>query len=232
MDHVKQAATSSSHKPAVDLFWSFRSPYSYLATPEAVQLPKEFAIDLQFRPVFPIAIRDPSIIFSQNPLDLLRIKYIRMDWERRADMLGLPHAWPDPDPVQQDPKTFSVPAEQPYIFRLSYLGVEANRLGRGVEFGEQVSRLIFGGTKNWHLGDLLEQATARAGLNLAEMEQQIERNPQFYRDTVERNQDALKAADHWGVPTFVYRGEPFFGQDRIDSLRWKLTQDGLRINRG
>lgn len=230
MDHVKQAETSPSHKPSVDLFWSFRSPYSYLATPEAVRLPREFSINLRFRPVFPIAIRDPSIIFSQNPLDLLRIKYIRMDWERRAEMLGLPHAWPDPDPVQQDPKTFSVPAEQPYIFRLTYLGVEADRLGRGVEFAEQVSRLIFGGVKNWHLGNLLEQAIDRAGLNLAAMEGEIARNTEFYRDAVEQNQSALKKSDHWGVPTFVYLGEPFFGQDRIDSLRWKLGQDGLRID--
>jgi len=29
------------------------------------------------------------------------------------------------------------------------------------------------------------------------------------------NQDALKAAGHWGVPTLVFDGEPFFGQDRI-----------------
>jgi len=25
----------------------------------------------------------------------------------------------------------------------------------------------------------------------------------------------------------VYKGEPFFGEDRIDTLRWRLTKDGL-----
>jgi 2-hydroxychromene-2-carboxylate isomerase len=29
------------------------------------------------------------------------------------------------------------------------------------------------------------------------------------------------------VPTFVFKGEPFFGQDRIDLLLWRLKQNGL-----
>jgi 2-hydroxychromene-2-carboxylate isomerase len=27
---------------------------------------------------------------------------------------------------------------------------------------------------------------------------------------------------HWGVPTFVFEKEPFFGQDRIDLLIWRM----------
>ena len=44
---------------------------------------------------------------------------------------------------------------------------------------------------------------------------------------IEQNQQALDAAGHWGVPTMVLRGEPFFGQDRIGTLRWRLDQYGL-----
>jgi 2-hydroxychromene-2-carboxylate isomerase len=29
------------------------------------------------------------------------------------------------------------------------------------------------------------------------------------------------------VPTFVFEGEPFFGEDRIDTLRWRLGKAGL-----
>jgi 2-hydroxychromene-2-carboxylate isomerase len=29
------------------------------------------------------------------------------------------------------------------------------------------------------------------------------------------------------VPTFVFRGEPFFGQDRVDLLRWRLDHEGV-----
>ena len=49
-----------------------------------------------------------------------------------------------------------------------------------------------------------------------------------HRATVEESQTALAKAGHWGVPTFVLEGEPFFGEDRIDTLRWRLSKHGLR----
>jgi 2-hydroxychromene-2-carboxylate isomerase len=33
---------------------------------------------------------------------------------------------------------------------------------------------------------------------------------------------------HWGVPTMVYEGEPFFGQDKIELLLWRMQQKGLQ----
>ena len=41
------------------------------------------------------------------------------------------------------------------------------------------------------------------------------------------NQAALEAAGHWGVPTLVFQGEPFFGQDRIDVALWRMQAAGL-----
>jgi 2-hydroxychromene-2-carboxylate isomerase len=45
---------------------------------------------------------------------------------------------------------------------------------------------------------------------------------------IAQNQQDLEAAGHWGVPTMVFEGEPFFGQDRIDVLVWRMKQKGLR----
>ena len=42
------------------------------------------------------------------------------------------------------------------------------------------------------------------------------------------NQVALEIAGHWGVPTLVVDGEPFFGQDRIEMAKWRMEQKGLR----
>ena len=123
-------------------------------------------------------------------------------------------------------KTYAISKEQPYIYRLTYLGVEAERRGRGVPFAYEVSHLLFGGTRDWHRGDHLKQATARAGLDLAEMDAAIA-DAASYRTTVEENQEALAQAGHWGVPTFAFEGEPFFGEDRIDTLRWRLAKKGL-----
>ena len=51
--------------------------------------------------------------------------------------------------------------------------------------------------------------------------------PQFYYRLWDK---MLEEAGHWGVPTMVFRGEPFFGQDRVDTLRWRLDQCGLGKN--
>ena len=122
-------------------------------------------------------------------------------------------------------ETYEISKEQPYIFKLTKLGVEAQRRGKGVEFAYFVSHLIFGGTRDWHKGDLLEKAVAQSGLDLNEMNQALDSGD--HMSEIESNQQQLTDSGHWGVPTFVFKGEPFFGQDRIDTLRWRLEQNNL-----
>jgi 2-hydroxychromene-2-carboxylate isomerase len=45
---------------------------------------------------------------------------------------------------------------------------------------------------------------------------------------IEGNQVDHDRAGHWGVPTCAFRGEPFFGQDRLDVLLWRLKKEGLQ----
>lgn len=209
---------------SIDVFWSFRSPYSYLATPGMLAVRDDYEVALNLRVVLPLAVRDPELLF--NAENRKRGRYIFMDWARRADFLGMPNAWPSPDPIVQDFKTGEIATEQPYIYRLCQLGVEAQRRGRGIEFAFEVARLIWGGTKNWHEGDHLVGAAARSGLDLADMEVALEGGT--HMEEIEQNHTKLETSGHWGVPTFVLRGEPFFGQDRIDTLRWRLDQLGLQ----
>jgi len=208
----------------VDVFWSFRSPYSYLATPQLVALERDYDVAFTVRPVYPIALRIPGFFKKVNPL---WPPYLLRDCMRIAQMQGVPFAWPSPDPIVQDPATLEVAAEQPYIHRLTRLGVAAQRRGRGLPFIHEVGGLTFGGVRDWHLGDHLAGAAARAGLDLAELDAAIGADPADYEAEIERNEAAQKAAGHWGVPLMVFRGEPFFGQDRIDVLLWRMRQAGL-----
>ena len=169
-------------------------------------------------------MRDPAFF---SPDNLKRAKYIRIDWPRRAEMLGIPHVWPSPDPIVQDMQTYKIAADQPHIYRLTYLGVEAERRGRGLPFAYEVSHLILGGTRDWHLGDHLARAAQRAGLDLASMDAAIA-DPASHRATVEESQAALTRTGQWGVPTFAFENEPFFGEDRIDTLRWRLGKHALQ----
>jgi 2-hydroxychromene-2-carboxylate isomerase len=213
---------------ALDVFWSFRSPYSYLATGRLVELPKRYELEVRVRPVLPLAVREPDFFQKVNPL---WPPYLMRDTVRVAQYHGIDYSWPRPDPVVQSPQDgrLVTAPEQPYIHRLTRLGVLAAEKGRGLPFIDEVSRLIWSGkVDGWHEGAHLADATARAGLDLAPLDAQVEKEADRLDAAIAQNQKGLEAAGHWGVPTMVFEGEPFFGQDRIDLLTWRMKDRGLR----
>jgi len=207
-----------------DLYWSFRSPYSYLATRRYVALTHEYDLQINLRVVFPLAIREPDFFEKNHPNWLA---YVFKDIFRLGQYLDIPIAPPNPDPIVQDIATRKIADDQPHIFLLNRIGQAASRRGRGLEFADEVSRLIWGGTAGWNEGDHLEQAAVRAGLNLSELRTEAEEQPDELDAEITENQKALETAGHWGVPTLVFDGEPFFGQDRIDLALWRMQQKGL-----
>ena len=208
-----------------DLFFSFRSPYSYLAVGRYRAMAEEHDLAIALRTVLPIAIRDPSILFTGSP-NVGR--YIFIDAARSAQMLGIPYRWPRPDPVVQNLATREIAAEQPHIYRLCRMGQAAERAGKGLAFADEVSKVIWSGTvDDWHEGDRLAEAAARAGLDFAALEAEARDDAAALDAEIAANQSALEAAGHWGVPTLVFEGEPFFGQDRIAMAQWRMEQKGL-----
>ncbi|MFC3230223.1 2-hydroxychromene-2-carboxylate isomerase [Marinibaculum pumilum] len=210
----------------LDLFWSFRSPYSYLAMPRLVELARDYAMEVHVRPVYPIAVRIPGFFKSVNPL---WPPYVMRDTQRLAAFLDIPYQWPQPDPIVMDMASGEVPKAQPYIHRLTRLGTLAAERGRGLPFIAEVGHLLFGsGIAGWHEGDHLAAAVGRAGLDLAEMDTVIVAEEARLEEAIAANETAQKKAGHWGVPLMVFRGEPFFGQDRIELLLWRMRQAGLQ----
>jgi len=210
---------------SIDLFWSVRSPYSYLATGRLVEINRTHDLDIAVRMVLPLAIRDADFFKRTNPLFG---PYVLRDSRRVAEMHGIPFRWPRPDPVNMDMATRVISPDQPHVHRLTRLGVDAAEQGRGLAFIDEMSRLIWNGdVDGWDQGDHLAKAAARAGLDLAAMETRIEADPDHYTAALDTNHAALEAAGHWGVPTLVFEGEPFFGQDRIELMLWRLRQNGL-----
>ena len=186
---------------------------------------EEYDLDITLRTVLPIAIRDPSILFTGNP-NVGR--YIVRDCMRAGEFLGIPLKWPRPDPVVQNLMTREIAAEQPHIHRLCRLGQAATRRGKGLAFAAEVAPLIWDGTvEGWNEGDHLAGAATRAGLDFAELEAEAAKDAAALDAEIAENQQALEAAGHWGVPTLVFEGEPFFGQDRIDMAKWRMKQKGL-----
>ncbi|MEM6583211.1 MAG: DsbA family protein [Pseudomonadota bacterium] len=208
-------------KEPIDVYWSFRSPYSYLVVPDLFRLRRDYDVAVNVSVVLPLAVRAKETVFDPN--NLKPALYIYNDSKRRSEFLGIPMVFPPkPDPVVQDLTTMEVAEDQPLIYKLCKLGVEAQRRGKGLEFIDAVSRLIMGGTVGWDEGSHLRESVAEAGLELDDMLAAIEQGDHL--DEIEQNHQGLEAAGHWGVPTMVVRGEPFFGQDRIETLRWRLDQ--------
>ena len=207
-----------------DLYFSFRSPYSYLAIGRYRAMTETYDLDIALRPVWPLAVRQPDFFERNHPNWL---GYTVRDMMRVAQFHGIPFGPPRPDPIIQNPQTREIAAEQPYIRRVTRLGAAAARRGKGLAFAAEAGRLIWGGAENWHEGDHLAGAAERAGVDLAELDAEIETDTDALDAEIAANQDALEKAGHWGVPTLVYEGEPFFGQDRIDMVQWRMEQKGL-----
>ncbi len=209
-----------------DLYWSFRSPYSYLVIPRLVALERDFAVRANVRVVTPIAVRQPDFFAHADPL---WAPYLLRDTHRTAQFLGLDFRWPRPDPVVMDMATRTYPKEQPYIHRLCRLGQLAAERGRGLAFLAAVSRTIWDGhTDNWHEGDHLARAAAEAGCDLAEMDGVLAVEEARLDAALRANEAAQREGGHYGVPLMVFGAEPFFGQDRFDQLVWRMDAAGLR----
>lgn len=210
---------------AVDVYWSFRSPYSYLAVPRLRELSETYDVDVRMRPVYPLAVRSEGFFTKQDPLF---VPYLVRDCRRQGEFLGLPLAWPNPDPVVIG-ANLNGAAEQPHLDLLMPLGVIASHRPQAMAFYDEVSRLIWSGQDMpWNEGDKLTRAIARAGLDMNELQAEAAGKSAEIAAEIEANQEAHRAAGHWGVPTMVFENEPFFGQDRLDVLVWRLKQNGLQ----
>jgi 2-hydroxychromene-2-carboxylate isomerase len=212
----------------VDLYWSFRSPYSYVLLPRIIALRDQYNVSIDLRIVHPNAIRNAAYFQRMDPLAR---PYFLKDSARVAAFHGMNFRRPIPDPIRQDPVTLIVAEDQPLARHLGRLGIAATERGRGLEFCRQISELLWDGTvTGWDQGSYLMEATRRAGLDLSELESAIVADPNRYEVRLDENDKNLRAAGHWGVPTMVFEDEPFFGQDRFDALVWRMKQKGLKAS--
>ncbi|NKB98768.1 MAG: 2-hydroxychromene-2-carboxylate isomerase [Pseudomonadales bacterium] len=210
----------------VDLYYTMRSPYCYLVAPTVADLVARYDLDVQLKPVYPLAVSDSTFFEKVNPL---WPPYLQKDTKRIADRLNIPFRWPRPDPIVQDMATRKVAAEQPYIRKLTHFAQIAAERGKGLEYVVAVSALLYSPeVDGWDQGDHLRDAMAGAGLDLSEFASIADKEADRLETAVVGNREAQLATGHWGAPLFVHEGEIFFGQDRIVDLVWHLERAGLQ----
>ena len=207
----------------LEIYWSFRSPYSYLATPRLSEMARNYAVDIDFRPVRPLAMRESDFFERARPQFL---PYMLQDMVREAERLGVPFALPNPDPIDMDLSTGKVAPDQPIMDVVMRLGIAAAALGSGLDFAAAIAPTVWGGKADWHKPDELRASTEAAGIDFDALQNWTKANEEQFAEILARNEaDQLK--HHWGVPLMVLDGEPFFGQDRLETLEWRMRKLGL-----
>ena len=95
------AQAKDAPRPVIDVDWPMRSPYCYVALDRLLQLRKDYDIELNFRPIWPIAIKDPEFFIGIAKYMEYRVPYQDLDTLSSAEFAGMSYRYPDPDPVKQ-----------------------------------------------------------------------------------------------------------------------------------
>lgn len=208
----------------VEVYWSHQSPYCYFVLDRLLELAARADVALELRLVLPGLLRNAAAFRDRSRTEQ---EYFLRDTRRTAAFLGLPYGEPRPYPLElQSGSLYRAAANQPRIGRLNHLTLAAAEVDAAWPFLDRVTRLIWDGkTAGWDEGPALGEAIALAGLELADLETRARDAAERYEEILAANHQRLIQAGHWGVPVFVYDGEPFYGQDRFDQLLWRIGMD-------
>jgi len=195
--------STSGEKLRLDLFFSFRSPYSYVALPQLIALRDRFGLDVRARPVLPMVMRGLAVPRTKR-------LYIAFDTKREADRLGIPFG------RVCDPLGKGIG----YCMALFFQCAEGR--GNELELAHSIAKGAWSEARNVaHIPDLVYLA-GRAGIAESDVRAAI-RDPSW-KEKAQANRDALTALGLWGVPSFQIGGYASWGQDRIPLLGAEIAR--------
>jgi 2-hydroxychromene-2-carboxylate isomerase len=194
------AVPAAGKRATIEMWFSFRSPYSWIAMPRVRRLAAHYGAELQLRYILPMVMRG-------LPAPPIKTRYIVLDVVREASRVGLPFG-PVVDPV-------GAGAER----ALAVLHHAAPK-GRGHDFAEAALRASWAEGTSLVEDDKLCEVARRAGLTDADVAAALV--DESWRAAAETNRAALFDAGLWGAPTYRVNGGPaHWGQDRL----WALEAD-------
>jgi 2-hydroxychromene-2-carboxylate isomerase len=190
---------------AVDFYFDFRSPYSYLANTQL----RSIGVEPRYRPMDVLAVMQQVGNTPTTVVCAAKGRYARADLQRWASRYNVTFQRP------KDPK--AIDARR--LLRAVLKAAEGGQDGRVVDaiFAARWARGVDLGT----LEDLAKVLTA-AGIDPGPVVSVVDDDGLDQQLT-----KATRAAGELGVfgaPTFVAAGEMFFGNDRLDFLREHLEK--------
>tara|TARA_R110002020_G_scaffold25127_12_gene81805 strand:+ start:3220 stop:3822 length:603 start_codon:yes stop_codon:yes gene_type:complete len=193
-------------QPALDFFYEFASPYSYLSAVRIDALAEARGVDVRWRPFLlgPI-FRDQG--WNTSPFNIYPAKgrYMWRDVGRRSAARGLPFVKPDPFPQNGLLAARCVVAAPQVDRPTATCAIFQAGFGEGGRISDP---------------DVLRPALDAAGLDGSALLALAAGDAA--RAALRTNTDSAVALGIFGAPSFVTRdGEVFWGDDRIDdALDW------------
>lgn len=187
----------------LEFFFSFRSPYSYLAVSRAAKLARHYQLDLSIRPVLPMVMRGLSVPPAKR-------FYILKDAAREARRLGIPFG-KICDPVGAG------------VERCMAIWPLAEKEGKLLRFIEVASQAIWSRGVCVASDSGLKSVLREAGLSWSAAQQALADDGWVAH--AQANRDEMMAAGSWGVPTFRLDGVTVWGQDRLPIIEKLLLQE-------
>lgn len=198
-----------SDKPLTcEMWFSYRSPYSYLALEQIEQILAPYQIPLVLKQVAPMVVRG-------IPLPTVKRLYIVRDAKREADRLGIPFG------ELCDPLGTGVD-------NCLTIGHWANQRSPadGLAFARSVTRGIWAEARDVSEYVDLRHLVERAGLPWEEARAALA-DPTASRLAAHENATELDGAGLWGVPSFRIGELVIWGQDRLPLLADRLRRHAL-----
>jgi 2-hydroxychromene-2-carboxylate isomerase len=192
----------SDKEPRAELWFSFRSPYSYLALEQIEDVLAPYGVPLTLRPVLPMVTRG-------LPLPSVKRMYIVRDAKREADRKGVPFG------ELCDPLGRGVEL----CIALAYW---ADRRGLLLPFARSAMRGIWAEARDMTEYVDLRHVTERAGLPWSEARQALD-DPAATK-WAQSNAADLAVVGLWGVPSFRVGDFVAWGQDRLPLLADRLRR--------
>ncbi len=195
----------------VALYIDYRSPYSYLAKDEAYRLEEEFDIKLDWYPFYTdLTGSYGGSVDQRPPRDWVKVKYLYMDCRRLAKRKGLT--------IRGTVKIFD-----PTIISVAMLWAQRHHVFR--TFHDNVLRQFW--NREFDIEDVcvVKSALENAGAPLNGFDLFLESEGKQAFAAVQKTGETRGV---FGVPSFIFRDEVFWGTDRIAMLREVMTEHGLR----
>jgi 2-hydroxychromene-2-carboxylate isomerase len=198
----KQDIPEVAEKHTLEMFWSIRSPYSYIAIVRARQLANYYNIPLIVKPVLPMVMRRMQVPKNKT-------NYIAKDASREAHQYKIPFGR-IADPLGKG-------VENCYA-----LYAFAQSKGKATEFLESYARGVWSEGIHSDTASGLKKLVERVGLSWQEAQPLLNNND--WRVWAQSNLAELYGNNLWGVPSLIYGDVKVFGQDRIDCIEQAIVK--------